>query len=96
MREVALAAIEEAFSDPALDPRFNIVARTLIGDTEGAMQEAVLLADSDGFFEMDFLFLEELRPLRQGPDFLLVMEKLGVRDYWEENGCSWQRDKVSC
>lgn len=96
MREVALTAIEEAFSDPDLDPRFNILARSLIGDTDGAMKVAVSLAGSAGFLEMDFLFLEELQPLRQNPGFLLVMDKLGVQDYWAENGCSWQGDKVSC
>ena len=92
----ALSAVESAFSDPQMDPRFNIIVRTVLEDVEGAMQVALKLADSGAFFEMDFLFMPELRSLREHDDFLLLMEKLGVRSYWEESNCRWRGDKVNC
>ena len=95
-QSAALAAIENASGDPQMDPRFNIIGRTILGDTDGAMQAALLLADSDGFFEMDFLFMPELRPLREHADFLLLMDKLGIQHYWNASGCLWRNDKVSC
>ena len=96
MTETALAAVDAAFSDPHMDPRFNIITRTVLGDVDGAMQVALSLAESDSFFEMDFLFMPEFRPFRQHDEFLLLMDKLGVQEYWDENGCSWDDDKVSC
>jgi DNA-binding winged helix-turn-helix (wHTH) protein/TolB-like protein len=94
--EAALGAIDVAFSEPQMDPRFNVMARTVLNDIDGAMRVAQELADSDAIFEMDFLFMPELRPLREHADFLLLMEKLGVQRYWDENNCSWQDDQLSC
>jgi tetratricopeptide (TPR) repeat protein len=92
----ALSAIESAFSDPQMDPRFNIIVRSVLGDTDGAMQVAHALADSGAFFEMDFMFMPELRAFREHGDFLSLMEKFGIRRYWDANNCTWQDDKLSC
>jgi len=92
----ALSAIDAAFSTPRMDSRFNIMARTILNDIDGAMQVAQGLADSGAIFEMDFLFMPELRPLREHEDFRLLMDKLGVQKYWDESGCRWRNDKVSC
>jgi hypothetical protein len=93
---IALAAIEEAFGDPAMDSRVNVIVRTLLGDTDGAMNVAMALANSDVFSEVDFLFAPELQPLREHPQFLTLMKKLGVVDYWEANRCVWENDRVHC
>jgi DNA-binding winged helix-turn-helix (wHTH) protein/TolB-like protein/Tfp pilus assembly protein PilF len=94
--EAALSAIETAFSDPQMDPRFNIIVRAVLGDTDGAMRVAHELADSGAFFEMDFLFMPELRPFRAHENFLPLIEKFGIRRYWDENNCTWQDDTLSC
>ena len=92
----ALSAIDEAFSDPATDSRINVIVRTALGDTDGAMKVAMALANSDAFSEVDFLFAPELRPLREHPQFRTLMKKLGVADYWEANRCVWEDDRVHC
>ena len=92
----ALAAIDEAFSNPATDSRINVIVRTVLGDTDGAMNVAMALANSDAFSEVDFLFAPELRPLREHPQFMTLMKKLGVADYWEANRCVWEDDRVHC
>lgn len=95
-RDAALAAIEEAFTDSQLDPRLEIIARTMLDDDDGAMAKALDLAESGDVVEMDVLFMQELRPLRMHADFTTLMDKLGVLDYWNNNGCAWKDDKVRC
>ncbi|MDH3350430.1 MAG: winged helix-turn-helix domain-containing protein [Gammaproteobacteria bacterium] len=92
----ALTAIETAFLDPQLDPRLNIISRTVLDDIDGAIEVALSAADKDEFFEMDFLFIPELRQLRLHADFPVLMEKLGIQKYWTEKECRWQGDAVSC
>ena len=57
---------------------------------------ALELAESGQFYEMDFLFLEELESLRQSPGFSELMDKLGIRQYWDENECELLNDEVRC
>jgi len=96
LREAALTAIDVAFSDPEMDPRINVIIRTMLGDVDGAMQVAMSLASSDVFFEMDFLFTPELQPLRQHPEFPGLMQNLGIQSYWDDKGCVWLDDSISC
>jgi TolB-like protein len=95
-RPAALAAIEAAFAESSLDPRLEIIARTILDDVDGAMAVAMEIATSGKIFEMDMLFLKELRPLRAHPDFMNLMDRLGVSGYWDNNGCAWKDDKIRC
>jgi hypothetical protein len=95
-REAALAAIESVTSSKHLDPRIDVVLRTMFGDVDGAMRIANQLAQPDASFELDMLFLPELLPLRQHPDFLQLMQKLGIQSYWQDNLCVWLDDSISC
>ena len=79
-----------------MDPRFGIAARTILGDTDGALQMAISSSEVREFAEIDFLFLPELRPLREHPDFSDLITMLGVQAYWDATGCTWQNDLVSC
>jgi DNA-binding winged helix-turn-helix (wHTH) protein/TolB-like protein/Tfp pilus assembly protein PilF len=94
--EKASAALDVASMRGDLDPRLEISARTMLGDVDGAMQVAELLARPDKFLEFDFLFLPELRPFREHPGFLRLMQKLRVKNYWDKNACEWVDDKVNC
>jgi DNA-binding winged helix-turn-helix (wHTH) protein/TolB-like protein/Tfp pilus assembly protein PilF len=94
--DAALAEIDRAFADPVMDPRINVIIRTVLGDVDGAMDIAMTLAEPGVFHEMDFLFTPELRSLRGHEDFLTLMDRLAVVEYWEANGCVWNNDRVSC
>jgi TolB-like protein/DNA-binding winged helix-turn-helix (wHTH) protein len=96
LRDQALAVIDDAFSSTPLDPRLEIVARTMLDDVDGAMSVAMSLADADEFFEMDVLFLKELQPVRAHPDFEILMQRLGIDDYWRANNCKLVDDRVRC
>lgn len=92
----ALEALETAAIAETLDPRIEIALRTVLGDLDGAMRAAEAAAAPEQHLEMDMLFLPEMRPLREHPDFPALMEMLGVQAYWDEMGCVWLNDTVNC
>jgi TolB-like protein/Tfp pilus assembly protein PilF len=96
LRPDALRVIETESREGRLDPRVDLTLRTVLGDLDGAMAVAEALAEPGNYFEMDVLFLPELRPLREHPQFFALMEKLGVKQYWDEKGCIWLDDSISC
>ena len=95
-RQAALAALDNASISETLDPRIEIALRTVLGDVDGAMKAADIAANPEEHLEMDMLFLPEMRPLREHPDFPKLLAKLGVPAYWDEAGCVWLNDAVSC
>jgi tetratricopeptide (TPR) repeat protein len=92
----AIAALDRTAATGALPAQVDLTARTMLGDIDGAMRVAELLDAPGEAFEMDLLFIPELRPLRQHPDFLPLLERLGVTAYWSASGCVWLRDEVRC
>jgi hypothetical protein len=79
-----------------VSPLIELTARTILGDLDGAMRIAELLEAPGEAFEMDMLFIPELADLRRHPDFMPLMNRLGITGYWSRKGCSWNGDRVSC
>ncbi|MEL7187834.1 MAG: hypothetical protein AAFN50_15600, partial [Pseudomonadota bacterium] len=73
-----------------------LVIRTALGDIDGAMRVARLLELPGEVFEIELLFVPELAPLRQHPDFMPLMKRLGIVAYWEQSGCVFENDRVLC
>ncbi|MCH8159066.1 MAG: winged helix-turn-helix domain-containing protein [Proteobacteria bacterium] len=96
MAPKALQALDAAAAEHQVKPFIEIVARAFLGDLDGAMGIARLLEQPGEFFEMDILYIPELRALRQHPDFMPLLARLGVVDYWASVGCVWADDRVSC
>jgi DNA-binding winged helix-turn-helix (wHTH) protein/TolB-like protein/Tfp pilus assembly protein PilF len=92
----ALQALDAATAEYQVKPFIEIVARAFLGDLDGAMDIAKLLEQPGEIFEMDLLFIPELRALRQHPDFMPLLARLGIVDYWASAGCVWADDRVSC
>ena len=95
-RPEALEALDLAASKGEISAQAEFAARALIGDTDGAMQIAKLLEQPGEVFEMDLLFIPEMQALRQHEDFMPLMQRLGIVDYWKAHGCKWNGDEVSC
>jgi tetratricopeptide (TPR) repeat protein len=95
-RDVALAALDLAASDERINPQVEVTVRMMLGDTDGALTVARMLVQPGQTFEMELLFLPEFMPLRERPEFLELMEAMGVTDYWEEVGCVWENLAVVC
>ena len=91
-----LDAINAAWAQQQVIPHIVILARTMLGDVDGAMEIAWLLNQPGETFSMEILYIDELAPLRRHPDFEALLDSLGVTDYWRERGCRWEDDRVDC
>lgn len=92
----ALAILDDIAAEGALEPEVVVTARTMLGDTDGAMAVAGRLEEPGEWFQMDLLYAPELKPLRDHPDFMPLLRRLGVVDYWQEAGCVFDGDKATC
>ena len=94
--ENALNVLDKEWANETLPPEVVLIARTVLGDVDGAMKIAQLLKLPGEAFEMDLLFIPEMEPLREHPDFMPLMQDLGVVAYWGSVGCVWEVSQVSC
>jgi len=92
----ALEALNKVSAVESINPRVEITVRAIFGDLDGAMRVAKLLEKPGEDFEMDLLFIRQLKALRRHPDFMPLMDKLGITGYWQSKGCTWDGDRVTC
>jgi Tfp pilus assembly protein PilF len=92
----ALEAIDKASASEQIPKLAELTLRVFIGDLDGAMGIAELLENDGEAFEMDLLFAPEMKALRQHPDFMPLLVRLGVTRYWDSKGCIWSGDRVIC
>jgi len=95
-RDTALAAVDEAVSQDGISRQIEFIVRTVLGDLDGAMGVARLLESEGEVFEMDLLFIPEVEPLREHPDFGKLLDALGVSDYWRARDCTWTGAGAVC
>ena len=96
VRSQALAAIDAATAAHETTEQVEFIARSMLGDVDGALHVAQLLEQREVVFEMDLLFIPEVEPLRAHPGFADLMQSLGVADYWSQRGCTWAEGSVRC
>lgn len=94
--ETALELLDQEWTRETLPPMVEFIARSWLGDVDGAMKIAQLLKEPGEVFEMDLLFIPETEPLRKHPDFMPLMRDLGVVAYWNSVGCVWEVSQVIC
>ncbi|MBT8092822.1 MAG: winged helix-turn-helix domain-containing protein [Gammaproteobacteria bacterium] len=92
----ALQALDKASAEGTVAPQIEVVARTWLGDVDGAMEVARRLPGLGEIFEMDLLFIPELQPLRDHPDFPSLLDDLGIVAYWQQSNCTWDGRTVRC
>ena len=54
------------------------------------------LVDDPNYFEVELLFLDEFRILREHEEFPRLLDALGLTEYWQSAGCTWADQKVTC
>lgn len=96
LRGSALQALDQGSGDGTLVPEAEVTARVILGDIDGAMAVARRLEEPGEIFAMDLLFTPEFQSLREHPDFMPLLERLGVVDYWRETGCTFDGQKATC
>jgi hypothetical protein len=92
----ALEALDTASATKQIPSLAELTLRVLLGDPDGAMRIAESLEEVGEAFEMDLLFVPEMKALRQHRDFMPLLDRLGVTRYWDSKGCIWSGDRVIC
>ena len=92
----ALEALDKASASEQIPEVAELTLRVFFGDLNGAMGIAELLENDGEPFEMDLLFAPEMKALRQHPDFMPLLVRLGITRYWASKGCIWSGDRVIC
>ena len=92
----ALEAVNATVAAGEMTPQIEVVARTILGDLDGAMLVASLLEQPGEAFEMDLLWIPEFVQLRQRQDFLDLMERLGIAEHWRLHSCTFVDAIVTC
>ena len=92
----AIDALNDESMSRGVPELVQLTLRALLGDLNGAMQVAETLVPYGETFEMDLLFAPELKAFRQHPDFMPLLDRLGITRYWASKGCIWSGDRVIC
>jgi hypothetical protein len=90
------AAISAAAASGALPTNIELTLWALLGQGDQAMQAAWALKESGEYFEVEIIFLDEFRVLREHAEFPEFLDSLGLTDYWKSIGCHWNGSKVIC
>jgi TolB-like protein len=96
LRPEALLAVDEAAAGGYLTPQLEFTLRGKLGDTKGALRVAELLKLPGEAFEMELLFIPEMQDIRADPQFMVLLESLGILDYWAHAGCTWNGRTATC
>jgi tetratricopeptide (TPR) repeat protein len=68
----------------------------LAGEADRAMEIAWELVDDPSYIELELIYLDEFRILRQHEDFSRLIDELGLVEYWQSAGCQWDNDAGIC
>lgn len=79
-----------------IPPRVLIVFLALAGQSDEAMKIAWRLVEDPSYFDIELIYLDEFRVLRQHAEFPQLLDQLGLTDYWMNVGCRWDVDQLHC
>ncbi len=91
-----IASISAAASSGAIPTNIELTLWAFLGQGDKAMQAAWTLKESGDYFEVEIIFLDEFRVLREHPEFPELLNSLGLTDYWHSIGCQWDGSRVIC
>ena len=95
-RQQAVQTLSQISAMNVLPPNFEMFLWMLLDEVDRAMTIARQLEQAVGLYELELLFTDEFRKLRQHPDFAEFINEIGLTGYWSSAGCVWTDDAVSC
>lgn len=100
MLDIAYATVEQMIADRS-PPYITMITWALFGQADRTMDVAMQLAESGKLYEhesaqVEIIYLDEFRLLREHEEFMTLLQKLGLTDYWAGIGCRWNEDQVIC
>jgi DNA-binding winged helix-turn-helix (wHTH) protein/TolB-like protein/TPR repeat protein len=95
-RMAAIQALDIAASNGHIPPNAEFCGRAVIGDADGAMRLALQLEQPGEIFEMDLLFIPEMKALWRHEEFMPLLKRVGIVEYWKSTDCYWDGSSVHC
>ena len=94
--ESMLVVLDEYSARNVIPAGVLVTFWVLAGQADRAMEIAWNLVDDPNYFEMEAIYLDEFRILRQHEDFPRLLDELGLTEYWRSVGCNWENDALNC
>jgi len=95
-RQRAIDIVAEMSAENELPATVELSLWTLLGETDRAMTIVRRLEETPSLFELELLFIQEFKPLRQHADFPAFAQAIGLTEYWSSAGCTWSPGRVTC
>jgi DNA-binding winged helix-turn-helix (wHTH) protein/TolB-like protein/Tfp pilus assembly protein PilF len=97
MVDVAFETIDKMITGDA-PPYITMTLWALFEQADRLMEVARQVTDSETgtLYEIEIIYLDEFKLLREHDDFPELLEALGLTDYWTSIGCRWSNDRVLC
>ena len=97
MRDIAFEAVEKMIAD-GVSPFITMTVWALFGEADRVMEIAMQVAESEPgtLYELEIIYLDEFKVLREHQNFPALLQALGLTDYWDSIGCRWSDDQVHC
>ncbi len=77
-------------------PYITMTLWALFEQGDRAMEVAMQVAESGTLYELEVIYLDEFKELREHEDFPELLQALGLTDYWGSIGCRWNNDQLLC
>ncbi len=77
-------------------PYITMTLWALFEQADRAMEVAMQVAESGTLYELEIIYLDEFKELREHERFPELLQALGLTDYWSDIGCRWNNDRVLC
>ncbi len=94
--DASLAVLQKYAARNVIPPTALVTFWVLAGQADRAMEMAWQLVDDPSYFDIELIYLDEFRILRQHEDFPRFLDAIGLTDYWRSAGCNWDNDAVNC
>jgi DNA-binding winged helix-turn-helix (wHTH) protein/TolB-like protein len=95
-RPAAITVLEQVYASGAMPDNVAITLWVLLGNPDQAMAIARRSEGDGGLFEIEIIYIDEFREFRQHPRFNDFVTTVGLTAYWENAGCAWLDDRVTC
>ncbi len=95
--DIAFETIDKMIAD-SVPPFITMTVLALFGEADRVMEIAMQVAESETgtLYELEIIYLDEFKVLREHEDFPELLQALGLTDYWNSIGCQWNNDQVIC
>jgi len=97
LAEIALESIDKMIAD-GWPPYLTMTLCALFEQADRAMGVAMQVATSESgtLYELELIYLDEFKVLREHEEFPELLQALGLAEYWSSIGCQWGNDQLVC